>query len=135
MYDGSTSSTVLHIKKDVFEMILDKNKFRDPKIVLKRLKELGVLVSDKDRYISKFTVAKDGENILVRGYRLYVPNDETPINDEGVTTDGQKMTAHRHRRDSEQETLIKPVRKKRNIGKLRRQAEEKWEEYRNDRNI
>ena len=77
-------------KKEVFEMILDKNKFRDPKIVLKRLKELGVLVSDKDRYISKFTVAKDGENILVRGYRLYVPNDETPINDEGVTTDGQK---------------------------------------------
>lgn len=135
LYDGSTSSTVLHIKKEVFEMILDKNKFRDPKIVLKRLKELGVLVSDKDRYISKFTVAKDGENILVRGYRLYVPNDETPINDEGVTTDGQKMTAHRHRRDSEQEKLIKPVRKKRNIGKLRRQAEEKWEEYINDRNI
>ncbi len=128
LYDGSMSSTVLHIKKEVFEMILDKNKFRDPKIVLKRLKELGVLVSDKDRYISKFTVAKDGENILVRGYRLYVPNDETPINDEGVTTDGHKMTAHRHRRDTEQETLIKPVHKKRNIEKLRKQAEEKWED-------
>lgn len=90
LYDGTTSETVLYIKKETFDMVLDKNRFRDSKVVLRRLKELGVLISEKDRYISKFHVAKEGEAILVKGYRFYVPDGEIPMEDEWIEEDMQQ---------------------------------------------
>ena len=53
----------------VFEEILAEGGFPDKKVVLKKLKETGYLACDKDRYLSRFTIANPP---AVRGYRIYL---------------------------------------------------------------
>lgn len=53
----------------VFEEILAEGGFPDKKVVLKKLKEAGYLICDKDRYISRFIVATPP---AVKGYRIYL---------------------------------------------------------------
>lgn len=101
LYDKTTSHTVLCIKKETFEKVMDKERFRDCMVVLKKLRELGLLESDKGRLLSKFHVASDSGKILVKGYKIRMRDDEVPIEDEGYYTESvanghkRKLTARR----------------------------------------
>lgn len=76
LYDGTESSRVLHIKKETFEKVLDANRLPDVKSVLERLKELELLVSDKDRYISKIKLGSPDKPVYTTGYRLRIRNKD-----------------------------------------------------------
>lgn len=76
LYDGSESTRVLHIKKETFEKIMDANRFPDIKSVLVRLRELNILVSEKDRYISKFKLGSSKSAVIVKGYKIRLRNRE-----------------------------------------------------------
>lgn len=92
LYDGRISNSILYITKEAFNRILEKASFRDPKVILRRLKELKLLVSDKDRYLSKFKLGV--EDVAVRGYRLRIPNQEKEeLNTDNSSTlnDGFKV--------------------------------------------
>lgn len=70
LYDGSESTKILHIKKEIFERVMDQNRFPDINSVLARLRELKLLVSEKDRYISKLKLGTNDSPVYVTGYRL-----------------------------------------------------------------
>lgn len=74
--NGQHITAELFLPEIVFEEILQKGGFPDKKVVLKKLKDMGVLHSDKDRYISKFVVLSPP---LVKGYRIYIPADKTSL--------------------------------------------------------
>ena len=76
LYDGTESTRVLYIKKETFEKILDLNRFPDVKSVLGRLKELNLLVAEKDRYISKIRLGSCDNPVYAKGYRLRLRNKE-----------------------------------------------------------
>ena len=70
LYDGAESTKILYIKQETFEKILDQNRFPDTKSVLARLRELNLLVSDSDRYVSKLKLGTSDSPVYVKGYRL-----------------------------------------------------------------
>ena len=65
--DGRISSHVLLVSDSVFEQILREAGFMDKKVVLKRLRALGLLDSEKDRYISDIVIQ---EGVHVKGYKI-----------------------------------------------------------------
>ena len=71
--DGQLASVEVFLPKVVFQEILSEGGFKDEKVILKRLKEKGLLHSDKDRYISRFVIANPPQ---VSGYRIYLPTDK-----------------------------------------------------------
>lgn len=70
LYDGTESTKILHIKQETFEKIMDDNRFPDIKSVLARLRELNLLVSDSDRYVSKLKLGTSDSPVYTTGYRL-----------------------------------------------------------------
>ena len=76
LYDGTVSTKILYIKRETFEKIMDMCRFPDCKSVLKRLKELNLLVSDKDRYLSRFKLGSDDNAVLVAGYGIRLRTEE-----------------------------------------------------------
>ena len=66
----------LFIPEMVFEEILKSGGFQDKKIVLKKFREMGILHSDADRYVSKFIVVSEPK---VKGYRIYIPADKEDV--------------------------------------------------------
>ena len=69
----------------VFEEILLEGGFPDKKVVLKRLKEEGYLNAEKDRFLSRFIVAKKP---AVKGYRIYLTVEK---NDENSQSEFQSL--------------------------------------------
>ena len=67
--DGKRAIQEVLLPEIVFEEILAEGGFPDKKVVLKKLKETGYLACDKDRYLSRFTIANPP---AVRGYRIYL---------------------------------------------------------------
>lgn len=67
--DGKRAIQEVLLPEIVFEEILAEGGFPDKKVVLKKLKEIGYLACDKDRYLSRFTIANPP---AVRGYRIYL---------------------------------------------------------------
>lgn len=96
LYDGSVSTKVLHIKKETFEKIMDMYRFPDVKSVLKRLKELNLLVADKDRYLSKFKLGSDDSSVIVSGYRIRLRNKEKQKATEFVPIADKKKMEQLH---------------------------------------
>lgn len=77
LYDGCVSESTVFIKEFTFEKILKMEGMRDSKAVLHRLRDLGLLVCEKDRLKSK---AKLGlEDTLVSGYTVRVKADDSKI--------------------------------------------------------
>ena len=76
LYDGSESTKILHIKQETFEKIMDDNRFPDIKSVLTRLRELNLLVSDKDRLVSKLKLGTNESPVYTTGYRFRLRNCE-----------------------------------------------------------
>lgn len=70
LYDGSYAKDVLYIKKETFEKVLNSNGFTDSKVVLRRMKELNLLISEKDRYISSFKLG--AKNVVIKGYKILI---------------------------------------------------------------
>lgn len=70
LYDGAESTKILHIKQETFEKIMDDNRFPDIKSVLTRLRELNLLVSDKDRLVSKLKLGTSESPVYTTGYRF-----------------------------------------------------------------
>lgn len=69
----------------VFEEILLEGGFPDKKVILKRLKEEGYLNAEKDRFLSRFIVAKKP---AVKGYRIYLTVEK---NDENSQSEFQSV--------------------------------------------
>lgn len=70
LYDGTQSTKILHIKQETFEKVMDDNRFPDIKSVLVRLRELNLLVSDKDRLVSKLKLGTSESPVYTTGYRF-----------------------------------------------------------------
>lgn len=93
-----TATNKLLITREEFVRILNMGDFSDEKIVLKELKDLGYLKSQKDRYVSDIRIVKD---IVSKGYVLYLPDKEgvedgvqeekQPISEELTTEDEQHL--------------------------------------------
>jgi hypothetical protein len=73
---GEESTLRLLISKNDFDLMLREGKFSDSKVVLKELKELGYLVSQKDRYVSDIKIV---DKIQVSGYILLIPTVEEKL--------------------------------------------------------
>lgn len=63
---GGFSSKEIKISQKIFDKIIYEGGFNDPNVVLNKLRERGILSSEKDRYISKFDITGNGE--CVSGY-------------------------------------------------------------------
>lgn len=74
---GEESTLRLLISKNDFDIMLREGKFSDSKVVLKELKELGYLVSQKDRYVSDVKIV---DKIVVSGYIIQIPTVEEKLN-------------------------------------------------------
>ncbi len=77
--DGKRAIQEVLLPEIVFEEILAEGGFPDKKVVLKKLKEAGYLACDKDRYLSRFTIANSP---AVRGYRIYLTAEKDTGFDE-----------------------------------------------------
>ena len=77
--DGKRAIQEVLLPEIVFEEILAEGGFPDKKVVLKKLKEAGYLACDKDRYLSRFTIANPP---AVRGYRIYLTAEKDTVFDE-----------------------------------------------------
>lgn len=73
---GEESTLRLLISKNDFDLMLREGRFSDSKVVLKELKELGYLVSQKDRYVSDIKIV---DKIQVSGYVLQIPTVEEKL--------------------------------------------------------
>lgn len=77
LYDGSVSRDILCIKKETFSRILKKNNFVDDAVILRKLKERGLLVTPKDRKISQFKLGVTGvEEVVAKGYKIRLRSEE-----------------------------------------------------------
>lgn len=90
--DGSYSKHSLHIGKLYFDRILKEGGFPESRVVLKRLRTLEILNSEKDRFLTKFTLSPEVGQI--KGYILRLSegqfkhsNDE-PLFDNDDSKDG-----------------------------------------------
>ncbi len=68
--DGQCISAEAFLPEIVLEQILYKGGFQDKKIVLRKLREKGILHSEKDRTISDIEIVSKRK---VKGYRIYLP--------------------------------------------------------------
>ncbi|MBS5431175.1 MAG: DUF927 domain-containing protein [Lachnospiraceae bacterium] len=68
--DGQYVSAEAFLPEIVLEQILYKGGFQDKKIVLRKLREKGILHSEKDRTISDIEIIFKRK---VKGYRIYLP--------------------------------------------------------------
>ena len=64
------------LPQETFEKIMDDNRFPDIKSVLTRLRELNLLVSDKDRLVSKLKLGTNESPVYTTGYRFRLRNCE-----------------------------------------------------------
>lgn len=69
--DGRSGGRMLLVSESDFVKILKEGGFPDKNVVLKRLKALGLLKSEKDRYISKIVIQ---DHMEVKGYNIIIPN-------------------------------------------------------------
>ena len=67
---GEDSVLRLLMSQNDFDHMLREGKFSDSKTVLKELKELGYLVAQKDRYVSKVKLV---DKLEVKGYIIQLP--------------------------------------------------------------
>lgn len=74
LYDGTISNEILFVKEETFDKILESKGFHDSKVILRRLRELGLLVSERDRLKSKDYLGWN--DILIKGYKLRIRNRE-----------------------------------------------------------
>lgn len=73
LFDGSESEKTLYIQKECMDRIIRSCGIQDSKIVLARLKELGILISDADRYLTTINMGEHtNEAMVLRGYRIRV---------------------------------------------------------------
>ncbi len=72
LYDGTISESILFIKEEKFKKILSDNNFKDPRVVLRRLRDLNLLVCESDRLKSKMRLGAD--KINVKGYKIRLPD-------------------------------------------------------------
>lgn len=93
LYDGSLSNEILFIKEETFDKILESKGFRDSKVILRKLRELGLLVSDNDRFKSKARLGQD--SILIKGYRLRIRNCEQAESDSNSSSTNNKKKGSR----------------------------------------
>lgn len=68
--DGQCVSAEAFLPEIVLEKILYRGGFQDKKIVLRKLREKGILHSEKDRTISDIEIISKRK---VKGYRIYLP--------------------------------------------------------------
>ena len=69
--DGQYVSAEAFLPEIVLEQILYRGGFQDKKIVLRKLREKGVLHSEKDRTISDIEIVSKRK---IKGYRIYLPS-------------------------------------------------------------
>lgn len=77
--NGEVYKKRLFITDTTLNEILQKGKFPDKKVVLKKWKEQGILNCEKDRYLSDIVIAED---IKVKGYKINLPIDFMEDNQE-----------------------------------------------------
>lgn len=82
LYDGTISRSILYIKRETFQKILSQNSFTDCNVVLRRLKELGLLIYTDNRYVHRFKLGAN--DVVVTGYRLRIRNDSQEVKEEQV---------------------------------------------------
>lgn len=71
LQNGDYVSAEAFLPEIVLEQILYKGGFQDKKIVLRKLREKGVLHSEKDRTISDIEIVSKRK---IKGYRIYLPS-------------------------------------------------------------
>lgn len=69
--DGQYVSAEAFLPEIVLEQILYRGGFQDKKIVLRKLREKGILHSEKDRTISDIEIVSKRK---IKGYRIYLPS-------------------------------------------------------------
>lgn len=86
--DGCVSESAVFIKEFTFEKILEKKGMRDSKAVLHRLRDLGLLVCEKDRLKSKEHLGL--EDTVVSGYTVRIKTDDKESDDSKIQTNTKK---------------------------------------------
>lgn len=77
--NGESYSRRLYVSDVTLEKILREGNFPDKKVILKRWKELGILKSEKDRYLSDIVIVN---GMSVKGYIINLPEmEEEEIDD------------------------------------------------------
>lgn len=77
--NGNPYRKRLYVSDVILEKILREGNFPDKKVILKRWKELGILKSEKDRYLSDIVII---DGMSVKGYIINLPEmEEEEIND------------------------------------------------------
>lgn len=79
LYDGTISKSAVFIKEVTFNKILEAKGMKDSKVILRRLRELGLLISEKDRLKSKDHLGL--EDTLVSGYTIRIKRDNEKLDD------------------------------------------------------
>ena len=87
LYDGTISEYAVFIKEYTFNGILEKKGIRDSKVILHRLRELGLLVSEKDRLKSKESLGLD--DTYVSGYTVRIKKGDKE-SDASITDTNSK---------------------------------------------
>lgn len=95
--DGTYSERSLYIQRIYFDKIMREGKFPESRVVLKRLRELKILDSEKDRFISKFRLSADVGS--VSGYILRLKEGEweknlgeNPFEEQVTDKDSQALS-------------------------------------------
>lgn len=88
LYDGTISEYAVFIKEYTFNGILEKKGIRDSKVILHRLRELGLLVSEKDRLKSKECLGLD--DTFVSGYTVRIKKGDKESDDSITDTNAKK---------------------------------------------
>lgn len=76
LFDGTQSESVLFIEKQKFHKILADNKFKDSRVILNRLVDLGLLEPDSDR--KTWRVRLGYGSVRTTGYKLRLPDGYLP---------------------------------------------------------
>lgn len=76
LFDGTQSESVLFIEKQKFHRILADNKFKDSRVILNRLIDLGLLEPDSDR--KTWRVCLGNGKVRTTGYKLRLPDGYLP---------------------------------------------------------
>lgn len=76
--NGDSYSRRLYMSDVTFEKILREGNFPNKKVILKRWKEMGILKSEKDRYLSDIVIIDD---MSVKGYIINLPDQNEEENE------------------------------------------------------
>ncbi len=108
--DGTYSRTSLHIQAIYFDKIMREGKFPESKVVLRRLRELKILDSEKDRFVSKIRLSSDVGT--VSGYILRLKEGEWERSDEEKSFEDKEPGKDKQSNSREvKQSISKSVRK------------------------